>query len=47
MIFALYGILASEISTYLISSSKVIRWMQRSFAAIFAGLAAKLLLSEQ
>jgi threonine/homoserine/homoserine lactone efflux protein len=47
VIFALYGILASGISTYLINSPKAIRWMQRSFAVIFAALAIKLVLSEQ
>ncbi len=47
VIFALYGILASGISTYLINSPKSIRRMQRSFAIIFAVLAAKLALSEQ
>jgi threonine/homoserine/homoserine lactone efflux protein len=47
VIFALYGILASGISSYLISSPKAIKWAQRSFALIFAGLAAKLVLSEQ
>jgi threonine/homoserine/homoserine lactone efflux protein len=47
VIFALYGILASGISTYLINSPSAIRRMQRSFAIIFAALAAKLALSEQ
>jgi threonine/homoserine/homoserine lactone efflux protein len=47
VIFALYGILASGISTYLMNSPKAIRRMQRSFAVIFAALAAKLALSEQ
>ena len=47
VIFALYGILASGISTYLINSPKAIRWVQRSFAVIFAALAVRLALSEQ
>jgi threonine/homoserine/homoserine lactone efflux protein len=47
VIFALYGILASGVSAYLINSPKAVRRMQRSFAVIFAGLAAKLALSEQ
>lgn len=47
VIFALYGILASGISTYLTNSPRAIRRMQRSFAIIFAALAAKLALSEQ
>lgn len=47
VIFALYGILASRVSSYLAKSPKAIRRMQRSFAIIFAGLAAKLAFSEQ
>ena len=47
VIFALYGILASAISTYLINSPKAIKRIQRSFAIIIAALAAKLALSEQ
>lgn len=47
VIFILYGILASGISTYLTKSPKAIKWVQRSFAVIFAGLAARLALSEQ
>jgi len=47
VVFALYGILASGISTYLTNSPKAIKRMQRSFAVIFAALAAQLALSEQ
>ena len=47
IIFALYGILASGISKHLINSPKAIRRMQRSFALIFVGLAAKLAFSKQ
>lgn len=47
VIFTLYGILASWISTYLLNSPKAIRRIQRSFAIVFAVLAAKLALSEQ
>ncbi len=46
VIFALYGILASSISTYLANSPKVIRRVQKSFALIFALLAARLVFSE-
>jgi threonine/homoserine/homoserine lactone efflux protein len=46
-VFALYGILASGISTYLTNSPKMIKRIQRSFAVIFAALAAQLALSEQ
>jgi threonine/homoserine/homoserine lactone efflux protein len=47
VIFVLYGILASGISTYLMKSPKAIRRMQRTFALIFAVLAVKLALSER
>ena len=47
VIFVLYGILASVVSRYLINSPKAIKWMQHSFAVIFAGLAAKLVMSER
>lgn len=46
-IFILYGLLASGTSAYFVNSPKTISRLQRSFAAIFAGLAAKLALSEQ
>jgi threonine/homoserine/homoserine lactone efflux protein len=47
VIFILYGILASWISTYLTNSPNAIRRMQRLFAVIFAVLAVRLALSEQ
>lgn len=47
VIFCLYGLLASGVSTYLTRSPRAIRRMQRSFALIFAGLAAKLAFSER
>lgn len=47
VIFALYGVLASAVSKHLIGSRKASRRMQRGFAMVFAGLAAKLALSEQ
>jgi threonine/homoserine/homoserine lactone efflux protein len=47
VIFALYGLLASVVSKYLTNSPKIIRWLQRSFALVFAVLAVKLALSEQ
>jgi len=46
VIFVLYGLLASVISNVLLNSPPTIRWLQRSFALIFAGLAVKLALSE-
>jgi len=47
MVFALYGILASGVSVYLTKSPKAIKRIQRSFAVVFAALAAQLALSEQ
>lgn len=47
VIFILYGVLASGVSLCLTSSPNAVLWLQRSFAAIFAVLAAKLALSEQ
>jgi threonine/homoserine/homoserine lactone efflux protein len=47
LIFVLYGILASGVSTYLLNSPKIIRRVQKSFALVFAGLAVRLTISEQ
>mgnify|MGYP003564645456 CR=1 FL=1 len=46
IIFIFYGILASNVSAYFVHSPKVITWLQRSFAALFAALATKLAQSE-
>lgn len=47
LIFALYGILASGISAYLINSSRVVKRLQQAFAAVLALFAVKLALSEE
>jgi threonine/homoserine/homoserine lactone efflux protein len=47
IVFALYGILASGISTYLTSSTKVMKRLQQAFALLLAGFAVKLALSEK
>lgn len=47
IVFALYGILASAISSYLTSSSKAVRRLQQTFAVILAGFAVKLALGEE
>ena len=47
LVFAVYGILASGISTYLMNSSKAVKRLQRAFAAILAGFAVRLALSEK
>lgn len=46
VIFILYGILASGVSTYLLNSPRAMRYVQRTFALIFAVLALKLALSD-
>ncbi len=47
IIFVLYGILASGISTYLLSSPQVVKRVQQTFALILAAFAVKLALSER
>ncbi|MCI0608119.1 MAG: LysE family translocator [Anaerolineae bacterium] len=47
IVFAVYGILASGISAYLMNSSKAIKRLQQVFAVILAGFAVKLALSEK
>jgi threonine/homoserine/homoserine lactone efflux protein len=47
IVFALYGILASGISGYLVNSSKAVKRLQQAFAVILAGFAVKLALSEK
>ena len=46
-VFALYGVLASGVSTYLLNSSKTVKRVQQAFAVILAGFAVKLALSDQ
>jgi len=46
-IFALYGLLANSIRSYIINSPKITRTIQRTFAASFAVLGAKLALIEK
>ena len=47
LVFALYGILASGISAYLINSSRAVKRLQQAFAAVLALFAVKLALSEE
>lgn len=47
LVFALYGILASAISTYLTNSAKAVKRLQRTFAVVLAGFAVQLGLSER
>jgi len=44
VIFALYGVFAATARDYVLGSDRVLTWLNRSFAAIFAGLAARLAL---
>jgi threonine/homoserine/homoserine lactone efflux protein len=47
IVFALYGILASGISAYLMNSSKAVKRLRQAFAVVLAGFAVKLALSER
>jgi len=47
IIFILYGISANGVRRYVVNSPRLIVWLQRSFAAIFAILGAKLAMTEQ
>jgi threonine/homoserine/homoserine lactone efflux protein len=47
IIFILYGLLANGFRKYVVNSPKLMVWLQRSFAAIFAALGVKLALTEQ
>jgi threonine/homoserine/homoserine lactone efflux protein len=47
IVFALYGILASGISAYLMNSARAVKRVQQAFALILAGFAVKMALSEK
>ena len=47
IVFALYGILASGISAYLMNSTNAVKRLQQAFAVILAGFAIRLALSEK
>jgi threonine/homoserine/homoserine lactone efflux protein len=47
IVFALYGILASGVSAYLMNSAKAVKRLQRAFAVILAGFAVNLAISEK
>lgn len=46
VVFVVYGLFAYKMRHYILSSDKVMQLTQRGFALIFAGLAAKLALTE-
>ncbi|KIC12451.1 LysE family transporter [Leisingera sp. ANG-M1] len=43
-IFVLYGLFAAQARSYLLTSERVLKWLNRGFAGVFAGLAARLAL---
>ena len=43
-VFVLYGVFAAAARTWLLGSERVMRWLNRSFAALFAALAGRLAL---
>ena len=47
LIFILYGLSANGVRRYVTNSPKIIIWIQRSFAATFAALGAKLAMTDQ
>ncbi len=47
VIFVGYGVAANAVRNRVLSSERVTRWMQRAFAAAFAGFAVKLALTER
>lgn len=47
IIFILYGLSANGVRRYVVNSPGTIVWLQRSFAATFAALGAKLAITEQ
>jgi len=47
VVFVAYGLLAHGVRVSVIESPRLRRWLQRTFAAIFAGLGLKLALSER
>lgn len=47
LVFILYGLLATSVSTYVANSPKIVKYVQRTFSATFAMLGAKLAFSER
>lgn len=47
LIFAVYGVFAAALRGRVLSQPGVIRWLRRTFAATFVGLAVKLALAER
>lgn len=47
VVFAFYGVLASSVRQKIVASQRLMRWLQRGFAALFAVLATRLALAER
>ena len=47
IVFLGYGIAAAQVRSFVLSSRRIRRWVQRGFAAVFAALAIKLALTER
>ena len=47
LVFIAYGLCAGAVRTHVINSRKIMRWMQRSFAAVFVLLGLKLAATER
>jgi threonine/homoserine/homoserine lactone efflux protein len=47
VVFVGYGVCAAGVRTHVISRPRVLTWMRRTFAAAFAGLGAKLALTDR
>lgn len=47
LVFIVYGLLANSLSTYVVNSPKIMKHVQRTFAATFALLGAKLALADR
>jgi threonine/homoserine/homoserine lactone efflux protein len=47
VVFVAYGLFAAAVRDHVISRPRVMTWMRRSFAAAFAGLGAKLALTDR
>ncbi|MEO0945499.1 MAG: LysE family translocator [Pseudomonadota bacterium] len=45
-VFVVYGVFAAATRDYLLQSERVMRWLNRSFAAVFAALAGRLALEK-
>lgn len=45
-VFVVYGVFAAAARDYLLQSERVMRWLNRSFAAVFAALAGRLALEK-